>query len=309
MNSPATSTEPIDVFGLGVVAVDDFLYVDAYPPADSKVPVRRVARDFGGQTGRALLAAARAGYRTAYGGMLGDDPLSEAAKAAFREAGVDLSRHVSDPLARPFHSTIIVDETNHTRTIFARQGGKVGCADDGPAEEAILAARVLLIDHHGVKGTLRAARIAVGRGTPVVADFERNGEGPFEELFELANHLIVPRRFAAERTGAEDPAEAARRLWTPRHAAVVVTCGADGGWYRAAASEQVRHYQTSTIEAVNTTGCGDVFHGIYAAALASGAGVEKCVRLAAEAAAHHARGGLPVEDAPLAPPVASSGPA
>jgi len=236
------------------------------------------------------LVAAKAGCRAAYGGMLGNDPLSEAVKAAFREAGVDLSHYVPSPLARPFHSTIIVDATNRTRTIFAFQSGPVGCAEDGPTEEALRAAKVLLIDHHRVTGTLRAVRIATAAGIPVVADFERAGEGPFEELFELANHLIVPRRFAVERTGAEDPADAARRLWTPRRAAVVITCGADGGWYRAAASKQVRRYRTPTVQAVNTTGCGDVFHGIYAAGLARGAGVGECIRLAAEAAAEHAAG-------------------
>jgi sugar/nucleoside kinase (ribokinase family) len=47
------------------------------------------------------------------------------------------------------------------------------------------------------------------------------------------------------------------------------------------------------VAAVDTTGCGDVFHGAYAAALVRGMGVEERVRFAAAAAALKAtrRGG------------------
>ena len=123
-----------------------------------------------------------------------------------------------------------------------------------------------------------------------MADFERHADGPFDELLERVDHLIVPRKFAADRTGTDDPPHAVQSLWTPRRAAVVVTCGPEGGWYRDAASDRVRHYEAPAVDPVNTTGCGDVFHGIYAGALARGADVEECIRRAVEAAARHAGG-------------------
>ena len=49
----------VDILGLGGVAVDDLLYVDGYPPADSKTPVARRERQCGGLTATALVAAAR----------------------------------------------------------------------------------------------------------------------------------------------------------------------------------------------------------------------------------------------------------
>jgi sulfofructose kinase len=39
------------------------------------------------------------------------------------------------------------------------------------------------------------------------------------------------------------------------------------------------------VDVVDTTGCGDVFHGVYAAALAEGLPLEKRVKLASAAAA------------------------
>src|SRR5436190_23723632 len=106
----------LDVLGLGCVAVDDLLYVSAYPPADAKVQVRRRERQCGGLTGTALVAAARLGSRCAYAGILGDDDDSRFVKDTFRREGIDLSYVVLDPVARPIRSVIGVDESSLTRT-------------------------------------------------------------------------------------------------------------------------------------------------------------------------------------------------
>ena len=38
----------LDVLGIGVTAVDDLVYVDGYPPPDSKKPILRRDRQGGG---------------------------------------------------------------------------------------------------------------------------------------------------------------------------------------------------------------------------------------------------------------------
>ena len=53
-----------DVLGLGCTAIDDLLYVPAYPEPDSKMQFRRKERHCGGLTGTALVAAARLGSRS-----------------------------------------------------------------------------------------------------------------------------------------------------------------------------------------------------------------------------------------------------
>src|SRR5947209_15359530 len=103
-----------DVLGLGCVAVDDLLYVPAYPPPECKVRVRRRERQGGGLTGTALVAAARLGARCAFAGVLGDDEDSRFVEDCFRRDGVDTSPIVRRPAARPIRSTVIVDESCHT---------------------------------------------------------------------------------------------------------------------------------------------------------------------------------------------------
>ena len=74
----ATGPESFDVLGLGVVAVDDVLYVASFPAADEKIQVERSLRRCGGLTGAALVTAARAGACCGYAGCLGTDELSRA---------------------------------------------------------------------------------------------------------------------------------------------------------------------------------------------------------------------------------------
>jgi sugar/nucleoside kinase (ribokinase family) len=104
-------------------------------------------------------------------------------------------------------------------------------------------------------------------------------------MMSLSDHLLVPRDFAVACTGWSTPAQAAEELHrrNPR-ACTAVTCGAEGCNYLQA-SEPVQHLPAPRVESLETTGCGDVFHGAYAAALAGGKGVLDCLRFASAAAA------------------------
>jgi sugar/nucleoside kinase (ribokinase family) len=250
------------------------------------VRVRRREQQCGGLTATALVAAARLGARCAYAGTLGPDPDSEFVVQCFLREGIDVTHLARRPDARPIHSTIIVDETRHTRTIFFDLAGSVGAPADSPPEEVLRSTRVLYVDHYGIEGMTRAATVARSAGIPVVADLERDEWPGFAGLLALVDHLILSRDFAARQTGTADPAAAARRLWKSDRQAVVVTCGAEGCWYLGAERPEVPiHHAAHSVPVADSTGCGDVFHGAYAAALARGLDLPGRVRFATAAAA------------------------
>jgi len=291
-----------DILGFGAVAVDDLLYVDEYPPAEAKVRVLQRQRQCGGLTGTALVAAARLGSHCAYVGVLGDDELSRFVIESLAREGIDLEWRVERADARPAHSTIIVDQRRKTRTIFCSLDWALGADPLRPEADLIRSARVVLVDHHGLEGTIRAARIARESGVGVVADLERDPGGPFAELLALVDHLIISERFARELSGAEDAARAAEGLCGADRRAVVVTCGAAGCWYVGEGfGPPARYLPAFEVEVVDTTGCGDVFHGAYASVLARDGNLHQRVVIASAAAAlkatkHGGQAGCPTID-------------
>jgi len=281
----------IDILGLGAVAVDDLVYVELYPTPDTKVRVLDRDRQCGGLTATALVAAARLGCRCAYAGVTGTDEASEFALAAMAGQGirVDLANRRADK--RIFHSTIIVDRRG-TRTLLCDGRNVQGAGEDWPDADIIQSCGVLFVDHIGMAGMVRAARIARSAGIPVVADVERTPSKLFDELMHLIDHLIVPVGFAREITGLNEPDQAAAALWSDNRQAVVVTCGEDGSWYLGPGSKP-SHQKAYQVQVVDTTGCGDAFHGAYAASLIRGLNLNDRIRLASATAALKAthRGG------------------
>ena len=276
-----------DVLGLGCATLDELLFVESYPAPDGKVQVSSSQTQGGGLTATALVAAARLGARCAYGGMLGPDATSAAVARILESENIatDLIAWRDDAAA--IRSTVIVDTSAHTRTIFFAKPGRVGAAPDAPSQTEIAASRVLLIDHYGGTGNTRATQIARACRVPVVADFERDNVPAFADFFPLVDHLVLSRAFAAQISGESAPDRAARALWNNHRAVVVVTCG-DAGAHAFDGSTDF-HVAAFPTQVVDTTGCGDVFHGVYAATLAWGWPLQTRLKWASAAASLKAR--------------------
>ena len=290
----------IDIIGLGCAAVDDVLFVDAYPPADAKSKVVGRERFCGGLTATALVAATRLGSRCAYAGLLGQDELSAFVRRELAREGVDLSLTRVVKGGRPVHATIIVDDIHGTRNIFFDVDDVAEAPPNWPPQDCIPHVRAVFVDHFHLPAQVLLAKRANECGVPVIADLECTDLHLLDDLISLVDHLIVSECFACQFTGKGKPSDAALALWKPGRAAVVVTCGDEGCWWVASSevSDSSRRpalqYQPAfTVHALDTTGCGDVFHGAYASELLRGHDIATAVRFASAAAALKAtrRGG------------------
>jgi ribokinase len=276
-----------DVLGLGSATVDDFLFVDQFPQADSKQQARRAERYGGGLTATALVAVARLGKRAVFAGRMGRDDASRWVIDDLAREGVDVSQVVYEPDARPIQAWIMVEAPpRSTRTILYTVPEQHGAHPTLPGDALIQSARCLMVDDFGMAGHLRAARLCRAAGIPVVGDFERHLTPGLPELLALVDHLIVSQRFALAMTGAPTPAEAALLLYRSAagRALACVTAGDAGCWYTTDGAA-LHHQAAYPVEAVDTTGCGDVFHGAYMVALLEGWPPAARIRFASAAAA------------------------
>ncbi len=303
MNRPAAD-RPYDVLGYGAIALDDLLYVEHYPIPDTKMPLLNSVRQGGGLTATALVAVARLGGRAAYAGVLGDDALSREAIEGLESEGVDCSYVLRQDGAGPVKAVVLIDGSTGSRTILYDSSHLTVRDPDTIPDDLLARVRVLFLDGRiGSSGRVVAAR-ARRMQIPVVSDVERLTDEGVEEMMERTDHLIVGQALAALMTGYDDPARACEALWREDRVAAIVTAGNRGSWYRTA-GQPVRHQAIFPVEVVDTTGCGDVYHGAYALQLARGASIPECVRYAAATAALKAtrpggRTGIPTHERVIA---------
>jgi sulfofructose kinase len=272
-----------DILGVGTAAVDDLFIVNRFPIPDEKLPVQSIHRRAGGQTATALVAAARQGATTAFFGQLGDDELSIFTIAELEKEGVDCSLVVISPGSQPFYAVVIVDSSAASRTILYSAEGVNEPDMNNFNADWISQSRVVFIDHNIPRGVLYAARLARERGVPIVADIESTTIPDLPELLSLVDHLIISRDFATRLTGKPNIEDMLVDLSISTRNATIITAGRMGCWYSLPGCA-IQHVPAFPVRVVDTTGCGDVFHGTYAAAIARGEDIHRAVLIATASA-------------------------
>lgn len=277
-----------DVLGFGCTAIDELLYVDEWPERDYKTPVRRLETQGGGLGATALVAAARLGARCSYAGMLGFDEPSQRMTQILEDENIDLSLVSWQEGASPVRSFIVVDTSHQSRNIFFSRPSLIGAPLASPSESEIAASRCLFIDHYGGTGNVRLCELAKRHQVPIVADFERTNVPEWETFFPLVDHLILSRSFATRLTNETEPSRIVRALWNEHRKVVTITRGEQGA-FASEDGHTLIHSPAIPVEVVDTTGCGDCFHGVYCAALAWDFPLEKRLHWANVAASLKAR--------------------
>lgn len=255
-----------DVLGFGCTTIDELIYVDEWPQAERKIPIRRLETQGGGLGATALIAAARLGAKCSYAGMLGFDETSKRVADLLRAEGIELDLVAHHEDAGAIRALVIVDTSHNTRNIFFLRPELVGTPLDSPDESEIAASRCVFLDHYGGQGNVRLCELARRHGVPVVADFERCDVPDWDGFFPLVSHPILSQGFASRLTNEDEPQQMARALWNENRETVIVTCGENGS-YATADGQGVAHFPAFATEVVDTTGCGDCFHGVYCATL------------------------------------------
>ena len=121
-------------------------------------------------------------------------------------------------------------------------------------------------------------------GVPILGDIEGQTESS-KSLAELSDYLVVPKAFAAWASDAPDPRNSCAFLARTQRRATVVTAGAEGCYLSTKTAPGVRHFPAFEVDAFDTNGCGDTFHGAFALAVARGLAVEEAIPFASAAAA------------------------
>ena len=287
----------VDVVGVGLNATDTLIHLEEFPLCGSKVEYEREAFMPGGQVATAVVACQTWGLHTRYVGKLGDDDAARLHEEAFRRSGVE-ARLLQARETASARSLILVDRHGE-RTVLCRRDERVMLQPEEMEREWVVRARALLVDGHDTAAATVAAQWAREAGVPVVADLDEAYPG-VDALIENIDHLIVSRELPERLTG-ERHLHTALQVLARRYGCglTAATLGPQG--VLAWDGERFHHAAAYRVEALDTTGAGDIFHAGYLYGLIQGWSLQRqldfaCAAAALNCTAEGARGGIgPVE--------------
>jgi ribokinase len=293
--------DQLDVYGIGQCCIDCLARIPAYPPPDTKCEVLDLVIDGGGPVATAVVALARWGVRCAFSGVVGDDQLAEDIRRLFDREGVDTADLLVRIGAESQLAFIVAEPGSGRRTVFWRRPTGEPPSPDEVALDRIRSARVLLTDGLFPAASLAAASAARDADIPVVVDAGSLRDGMLD-LATTSDHFLASESFARAWAPGTAPLEVCHRLAELGPSVAAVTLG-ERGWVAVAGGRELVG-AAHRVDALDATGCGDVFHAGYTYGLLEGWSVARRLDFGAWAAASVAlrlggRAGIPtVSDYP-----------
>lgn len=281
---------------VGSINQDTTLRVPALPAGGDTVLATGRSRSPGGKGANQAAASAALGARVVMVGAVGDDDAGREALQSLDSRGVDVSCVVTCMgQATGAAVLLIADDGENLIVVDAGANSRLQEADVEAAVESRAPAVILGQLEIPVACLTAAARAAAGTSTgapvfvlnPAPMPADRSGLDAVTGLLPLVDVLVPNRGELGRLAGRPMPS-------TPEEVracidaldfdgAVVVTLGSEGAvvWQ----SGELTSVPAVPVDAVDTSGAGDVFCGVLAHGLAAGDPLVECVRRANQAAA------------------------
>lgn len=254
---------------VGSVNMDIGFDVDTLPQPGETVLARTARSTPGGKGANQAVAAARAGAQVQFVGAVGDDSAAEALREHLTTNGVGTDGLITLPGASG-SAAVVVDSAGENLIVVA-PGANGGLTLKSATQRGlIIDCDVLLLQLEiPVATATTAARLAHSAGVSVIVNASPSGGDPAQlaTLAEATDVVVV------------NESEAAQWVWPVKHR--VVTRGGRGASYSGSGAELT--VAAPDVEALDTSGAGDVFAGVLAASWT--AGYEPALRRACAAGA------------------------
>jgi sugar/nucleoside kinase (ribokinase family) len=258
-----------DVLGIGENSVDETLRLGSQPRTTdasagahaTKAQILSRTRWPGGQVATTLSTCAALGLRTAYAGVFGHDENGRFVRHEMERCGIDTSCAVVRPVPNRC-ATILVPPDGERVVLWQRDPGLALSPGDVPLD-VLARARVVHIDTVDEEAALWTARAACAAGVLVTSDIDVVTERTFA-LIGAVTVAIVGEHVPEALTGESGLERALRRLSGQLRRPSPLLCVTLGK--RGAAllhDDCYAEVPGVPVDAVDTTGAGDVFRGAF----------------------------------------------
>ena len=275
----------IKVVGLGQACFDCLGRSPCFPDEDSKTELIDLHMQCGGPVASALSVLSGFGIRTSFIGSISDDYFGTEILNSLRNELIDTTLLKITPGFTSQFAFIAINKTNGNRNIYWKRSTAPFLTADEIDLGTFENAEYLHLDGLMIDASIEAARQAKKIGLKVVIDAGTLREG-FPDLLLYADILITSEKFAAEISDDNSfkPEYALKKLKGISSAeTIIITRGSKGSM--GISGDKIIMQPAFKIDAVDTTGAGDVYHGAYIYGLIMRWDMPSCMRFASAVSA------------------------
>jgi sulfofructose kinase len=286
MSACNRSTSSFDVVGLGVSPLDILALVEHYPIGEEVQPAFQITLQGGGPVATAMATLGKLGVRTAMLDAIGDDWQGKLILEDFKEALVCTDYIKTCTGHSSASAMILVRKDTGERAIYHLPGSAPELSPSELPKDVISSVKYLHVNGRHWQACLAAVSIA--RQANVLISFD-GGAGrfrhEFRQLVPLVDVCIVAQDFAQAYTGIEGIDEAAQSFLREGPRIVVLTAGMQGSWVFDRSGMKIHQPAFFVSPVVDTTGCGDSYHGAFLFGMLQGFSLPETTAFASAVAA------------------------
>ncbi len=271
-----------DVVGLGQCCIDYLGVVKEYPDINAKEEVNNLTVQGGGPAATAMVTLSRLGVSATFIGKISDDYFGDLIKEGLVSELVNIDHIVVEKDKKSQFAFIVIEKETGKRTVLWSRATVSPLRADELNSNVISTANVLLLDGLEKEASMVAAEYAREAGVTIVVDAGSMREGALA-LINISDYFIASEDFASQFSSANDPKATAMELLGLGAKTVIVTLGEKGSI--CVTPEKYFYQPAFKVKAVDTTGCGDVFHGAFIFGLLQKWDLNETMRFASATAA------------------------
>lgn len=267
----------------GGAVQDIVMRVESFPQAGTKVQASDVVTTTGGQSGNAAITLAHLGANVRYAGPLGaeDDAAASYVHAALIREGIDCSQVIRVPGGRSSLSLIMLDAAGE-KMVATRRGTNLAGVPPRDTGALVYGCDAVLLDNRYPDFVLPVAAAATAQALPRVLDFDY-GAAADDAVLLASTHVIASADALRDSTGTHDIVQGLTTLARHCTGFLAVTNGPEGVYWLDGGA--VRHMAAFKVDAVDTLGAGDAFHGAFTLRLVETGDAIESLRFASAVAA------------------------
>lgn len=275
-----------DIVGFDLPCMDLNVNIPHLPEPDGGTKAQQLSWQGGGKVATGMVTAARLGAKCAMMGVVGDDIFGRFCISDFQRHNIDTESMSIAADTDTSLSIVLSAKSTNSRSFVFKNGG-TAYRNLSDSEIAKIKNSKLLFVSHLSDSVLEAMRIAKDSGVKVLIDADGYHDNipkllPYIDVF-IGSEAVYKGLYGELDFSGTSVLDGCRQLSEKGPYITAFTFGENGcAVYGSGDSCIIPAFD---VDAADTVGAGDVFHGAFAAALIQGKTPAECARFASGASA------------------------